>query len=77
MEPLQTGIIGIVAVFLLLVLRMPIAYALLLVGFAGTAYLSSSAAAFPMVPRTLFGVSSFYAFTVIPLFVAMGCFNFP
>ena len=27
-----------------------------------------------MVPRTLFGVSSFYAYTVIPLFVAMGCF---
>jgi len=74
MDPLLTGIVGIVAVFLLLVLRMPIAYALMLVGFVGTAYLSSSAAALPVVPRTLFGVSSFYAFTVIPLFVAMGCF---
>jgi tripartite ATP-independent transporter DctM subunit len=74
MEPLLTGIVGIVAVFLLLFLRMPIAYALMLVGFVGTAYMSSTAAALSMVPRTLFGVSSFYAFTVIPLFVAMGCF---
>lgn len=74
MEPLTTGVVGILAVFGLLVLRMPIAYALMLVGFAGTAYLSSPAAALPMVPRTLFGVSSFYAYTVIPLFVAMGCF---
>lgn len=74
MDPLLTGIAGIVAVFLLLFLRMPIAYVLMLVGFAGTAYLSSSTAALSMVPRTLFGVSSFYAYTVIPLFVAMGCF---
>jgi tripartite ATP-independent transporter DctM subunit len=74
MDPLMTGIVGIVVVFLLLIFRMPIAYALMLVGFAGTAYLSSFNAAFPMIPRTLYGVSSFYAFTVIPLFVAMGCF---
>jgi tripartite ATP-independent transporter DctM subunit len=53
---------------------MPIAYALMLVGFLGTAYLSSRGAALPMVPMTIYGVSSFYAFTVIPLFVAMGCF---
>lgn len=70
----MTGIAGIVAVFSLLLLRMPIAYALMLVGFAGTACLSSGAAALSMVPRTIFGVSSFYAYTVIPLFVAMGCF---
>ncbi len=74
MDPLMTGIVGIVAVFFLLVLRMPIAYALMLVGCAGAAYLSSGSAALPMVPRTLFGVSSFYSYTVIPLFVAMGCF---
>ena len=74
MESILTGILGIVIVFLLLVLRMPIAYALMLVGFLGTSYLSSRGAALPMVPMTIYGVSSFYAFTVIPLFVAMGCF---
>lgn len=74
MDPMQVGILGIIVVFLLLALKMPIAFALMLVGFVGTSYLSSLDAALPMLPRTLYEVSSFYAFTVIPLFVVMGSF---
>jgi tripartite ATP-independent transporter DctM subunit len=73
-DPLLIGVFGVFFVFFLLVLRMPIAFALMLVGFIGTALLSSPKAALPSVPRAIYGVSSFYAFTVIPLFVAMGCF---
>ena len=74
MSPIFIGIIGIVLVFFLLLIRMQIAFSLMLVGFVGITYLSSINAALPILPRTLFEISSFYSFTVIPLFVAMGCF---
>ncbi|MEW6486498.1 MAG: TRAP transporter large permease [Thermodesulfobacteriota bacterium] len=74
LDPVTVGILGTGAVFLLLFLGMPIAFALMLVGFSGIAYLASFQAALPVVARTVYEVSSYYPYTVIPLFVVMGGF---
>lgn len=74
MDPVIVGVIGTALVFLLLFLGMPIAFALMLVGFAGVTYLSSAGAALPMVARTVYEVSAYFPYTVIPLFIVMGGF---
>jgi hypothetical protein len=73
-DPLLAGLLGTVALFLLLFLGMPIAFALLLVGFAGTSFLASPGAALPVVARTVYEVAAYYPYTVIPLFIVMGGF---
>jgi len=74
LDPVIVGVIGTVLVFLLLFLGMPIAFALMLVGFVGISYLSSAGAALPVVARTVYEVSAYYPYTVIPLFIVMGGF---
>ena len=74
MDPVIVGVIGTFLVFFLLFLGMPIAFALMLVGFAGISYLASIGAALPVVARTVYEVSAFYPYTVIPLFIVMGGF---
>ncbi|MFH1351404.1 MAG: TRAP transporter large permease [Pseudomonadota bacterium] len=74
MDLVTPGVIGTVLVFLLLFLGMPIAFALMLVGFLGISYLASVEAALPVVARTVYEVSAFYPYTVIPLFIVMGGF---
>ena len=74
MDPVITGVIGTFLVFLLLFMGMPIAFALMFVGFAGVTYLSCIEAALPMVASTVYEVSAYYPYTVIPLFIIMGGF---
>ncbi|MCB2185343.1 MAG: TRAP transporter large permease [Deltaproteobacteria bacterium] len=74
MDPVTVGIIGVVGVFLLLFLGMPIALACMFVGFAGIAFLASITAALPVVATSLWDVGSSYVYTVIPLFILMGGF---
>jgi len=74
LDPVIVGIIGTVFVFILLFLGMPIAFALMLVGFAGISYLASIEAALPIAARTVYEVSAYYPYTVIPLFIVMGGF---
>jgi tripartite ATP-independent transporter DctM subunit len=74
LDPIIAGVIGTVLVFLLLFLGMPIAFALMLVGFAGISYLASLEAALPIAARTVYEVSAYYPYTVIPLFIVMGGF---
>ena len=74
MDPITVGIVGTISVFVLLFLGMPIAFALMLVGFTGITYLASLDAALPVMAQTVYDVSSFYSYTVIPLFIVMGGF---
>jgi tripartite ATP-independent transporter DctM subunit len=74
LDPVTVGVIGTIAVFVLLFIGMPIAFALMLVGFAGISYLASFGAALPKVASTVWEVASFYPYTVIPLFIVMGGF---
>ncbi len=74
MDPITSGVVGTFLVFLLLFLGMPIAFAMMLVGFGGIAYLASIDAALPVTARTVYEVSAYYPYTVIPLFIVMGGF---
>ena len=74
MDPVTAGVLGTALVFLLLFLGMPIAFALMFVGFAGISYLTSIEAGLPIAARTVYEVSAYYPYTVIPLFIVMGGF---
>ena len=74
MDQVTVGVIGTLLVFFLLFLGMPIAFTLMFVGFSGVCYLTSIGAALPMVARTVYEVSAYYPYTVIPLFIVMGGF---
>ncbi len=76
MSPLLAGITGVAVFFLLLVLRMPIAYSMALVGFAGFSYLISPSAALRMISIELYSTFSSYSLSVIPMFVWMGFLAF-
>jgi len=72
MSPLMIGLIGILAFLALLVLRMPIASAMALVGFAGFSYIVSPSVAFNMVAKEVYSTFSSYSLSVIAMFVWMG-----
>ncbi|UFS70859.1 TRAP transporter large permease [Geomonas sp. RF6] len=67
------GVYGILAMFFILfVLRIPAAFTMLLVGFAGIATATSLDAAFAMTGSELWNIFSNYGLTVIPLFILVG-----
>lgn len=72
MDPQIIGIIGIVFLFLLLILGMPIGFSLAFVGFWGIASVTDIHVALPTLIRSFYGTFTTYSFTVIPLFVLMG-----
>lgn len=72
MDPHIVGIIGIAALFLLLLLGMPIGFSLAFVGFCGVSYITDISVALPTLVRSFHGTFTTYSFTVIPLFVIMG-----
>lgn len=65
---------GFVAVFILVLLRIPIAFAMGLVGMIGLMYETSYRAAISMVGRLIIDTSQDYGLSVIPLFILMGLF---
>jgi len=74
MGPVMVGILGVCLLFVFLLLGIPIAFSLMLVGFLGTTYLTSIDAALPMVARTVYEAVSQYSYTIIPLFIVMGSY---
>ncbi|MBW6463852.1 MAG: TRAP transporter large permease [Bacillota bacterium] len=76
MSPTTIGLIGILLFFLLIILKMPIAYVMAMIGFAGFAYLTSMQAAFALVSKDLFSTFSNYSLSVIPMFIWMGFLAF-
>lgn len=73
-DPVTIGILGTISLFILLFLGMPIAFALFFIGFCGITLLTSVQAAMPVLASTVYEVSSFYPYIVIPLFIVMGGF---
>lgn len=73
MTPTLSGVLGLV-VFLIIImmLRMPIAYAMAIVGFAGYSILVSPSAAFRLVSIDIFTNFASYSLTVVPMFIFMG-----
>lgn len=76
MSPATAGIVGIALLVLLFLLRMPVAFAMFLVGFTGFAYLTTPAAALSLIARDIFEEFSSYPLSVIPMFILMGTFAF-
>jgi TRAP-type mannitol/chloroaromatic compound transport system permease large subunit len=74
MDPVTVGILGSLLLFVFLLMGIPIAFSLMLVGFLGAACLASIDAALPMVARTVYETASHYPYTIIPLFIVMGAY---
>ena len=72
MDPISLGLSGLAALVALLVLRIPIAYAMILVGAAGTTLLSGPAILMAQLKTLAYGQFSIYDLSVVPLFVLMG-----
>ena len=66
--------IGFIAVFFLVLLRIPIAFAMGLVGMIGFAYETNFRASISMVARLIIDTSQDYGLSVVPLFILMGLF---
>ncbi|WP_413718748.1 TRAP transporter large permease [Silicimonas sp. MF1-12-2] len=66
------GLIGIAALFFLLVLRIPVAFAMFVVGFFGIAALNGTNAAISLLASESFTLASSPELVVIPLFILMG-----
>jgi C4-dicarboxylate transporter DctM subunit len=66
------GAFGVVVLFVLLLLRVPVWIALILVGFFGNALVNGWAAAFALAGTAPFDVASSYTLSVVPLFILMG-----
>ena len=76
MSPTTAGIVGIVLLIVLFLLRMPVAFAMALVGMVGFAYLTSPEAALNLIGLDIFDSFSSYPLSVIPMFILMGTFAF-
>jgi len=74
MEGLLVGIVGTYFMVCLILWGMPIAFSLLLVGLAGSLYLTGASATLPQLHLRLYNVVSTYSFTVVPFFILMACF---
>ena len=72
MSPTTVGIIGIIALFVLIFSRMPVGFLMAIIGFAGFAAIVSVDASLNLLAKDIFSVFASYNLTVIPLFVLMG-----
>jgi tripartite ATP-independent transporter DctM subunit len=72
MSPSTLGALGVVTLFTLLVLRVPVWVALTFVGFGGVLILNGGQGAFALAGTVPFDIASSYTLSVIPLFILMG-----
>jgi C4-dicarboxylate transporter DctM subunit len=68
------ALIGFIALFILMLLRVPVGMAMGLVGVSGFAYLVGGAPAMKIVGHTSMRTVTDYTFGVIPMFLLMGAF---
>ena len=68
------ALVGFAAVLALVLLRMPIAFAMGLVGMLGYMHLNSYRGAISMVGRLIIDTTQNYGLSVVPLFILMGLF---
>lgn len=66
------AMVGILALFALILLKMPISFAMFIVGFFGMLHMTSPMAAYNVISSGIWEQLSTYSLSVIPLFVFMG-----
>ncbi len=72
MDPMTTGLIGLVILVILLFSRMPVGFVMALVGFVGFSYLVSLEGGLRIFAKDVFDIFGSYSLTVVPLFIFMG-----
>ena len=72
MSATAIGFIGLAFLFIFLILRMPVAIAMLVVGFIGTWVMNGTTPALTSLSGEAFEIVSFFELSVVPLFVLMG-----
>jgi C4-dicarboxylate transporter, DctM subunit len=68
------AVIGFVALFIMMLLRVPVGMAMGLVGVTGFGYIVGSGPALKMIGQTTMRTVTDYTFGVIPMFLLMGAF---
>lgn len=74
MSPAEIGLIGVAVLILLLFLGVHVGFALIVVGFAGFAWICGLDSGIAQMGITPFAKINNYGFAVIPLFLLMGAF---
>lgn len=74
MEPFAVGIIAFVALFVLIFLKVPIAFAFALTGFVGLIYLAGLGPAMSVLSMSIWSQITSYTLMAVPLFILMGMF---
>jgi len=74
MSPITIGYIVIVCLIIAIALRVPVAFALMIVGVLGMMCLVPPGAALRFLAMDIFERFSSYSFSIIPMFVLMGYF---
>lgn len=72
MSPIAIGLSGLLVLFVLLGLRVPVAFAMFAVGFVGNWILNSPQAAMSQLASDSFSLASSAELVVVPLFILMG-----
>ncbi|WP_379866539.1 TRAP transporter large permease [Marinobacter sp. M5B] len=72
MDALTIGFIGMIVLFVLLILRVPVGISLLAVGFGGITASTGFNAAMGTLTAETWHIASSYTLSVIPLFILMG-----
>jgi C4-dicarboxylate transporter DctM subunit len=75
-NPSTIAIIGIVVLVIVFMLRMPVAYAMAIVGFVGFAVAQTWSTAFSIIGKDIWATFSSYSLSVVPMFILMGTIAF-
>ncbi len=73
MDPIFLGLMGLAVLFALIIIRIPIAYAMILVGGLGITFINGPALVLNQLKTLAYFQFSIYSLTVVPMFVLMGC----
>ena len=72
MSPQMIGLLAIIAFIVLIMLRMPIAIALAVVGLVGFSIITTPNAALKLIATEIYTMFGSYTLSVIPMFILMG-----
>lgn len=76
MSPTVVALVGIAAMLIIMLLRMPVAFAMMLVGFLGAYHMIGLDAGLQLLSADVYRQFASYGLSVIPLFVLMGQITF-
>ena len=74
MDPLYSGLIGIIALLVLLAIRVPIGFALIFISFCGIWFLRDFGVAWSQLGTVPHEFSASWTLSAIPMFILMGAF---